>query len=62
MAVRYININSKEVSGIIVSGDDAQKVFTLFSEKRDRKRIEKRKSSLNSLLKTSLKPKLKQYS
>ncbi len=32
MAVRHINPNAKEQSGVILSGEDAKKVFSLFSE------------------------------
>jgi hypothetical protein len=32
MAVKHINENAKEESGILLSGSDATKVFSMFSE------------------------------
>ncbi len=56
MAVRHINPNSKVQSGVIVSGQDALKVFSLFDEsKRTQEYIETKKRKFKSRLKASIK-------
>jgi hypothetical protein len=44
MAVRHINPNAKESSGVILSGSDAQKVFSLFEEPQTKEYIEAKKT------------------
>lgn len=48
MAVRHINPNAKEESGIFVSGEDAEKVFSMFFGKRDKEEIKIKKEKLRS--------------
>jgi hypothetical protein len=56
MAVRHINPNSKIQSGVIVSGKDALKVFSLFDEsKRTQDYIATKKRKFKSRLKASIK-------
>jgi len=56
MAVRHINPNSKVQSGVIVSGKDALKVFSLFDDtKRTQDYIETKKRNFQSRLKASIK-------
>ncbi len=55
MAVRHINQNAKEESGIFLSGDDAKKVFSIFSDTQDKKHIKEKQEKLNSLLTKSIK-------
>ncbi len=54
MAVRHINPNAKEESGIFLTGADAKKVFDLF-ENRDEKRIKQKQDKFNALLEKSIK-------
>ena len=53
MAVKHINENAKEESGILLSGKDAKKVFSMFSSKRNSSDINNKKSSLKSLFSAS---------
>ena len=53
MAVRHINPNAKEESGIFLTGKDAKKVFDLF-ENRDEERIKQKQEKFNALLKKSI--------
>lgn len=55
MAVKHINENAKEESGILLSGKDAEKVFSLFIGTKDTKRIKRKKASLNALFNTTIK-------
>lgn len=55
MAVRHINQNAKEESGILLSGEDAKKVFSMFRQDRKPEDIEKKKQSLQSLFDSALK-------
>jgi len=55
MAVRYINENAKEESGILLSGTDATKVFSMFSEDKSSKYIQEKTQKLKSLLSDTLK-------
>lgn len=55
MAVRHINPNAKEESGIFLTGEDAKRVFALFSDNnRDEKRIRQKQEKFNALLKKSI--------
>ena len=52
MAVRHINPYSKAQSGVILSGKEAVKVFSLFNESnRNEKYIKRKKSNFHSRLK-----------
>ena len=55
MAVKHINKNAKEESGILLSGDDAIKVFSMFSENKSSKYIQEKTEKLKSLLDSVLK-------
>ncbi len=55
MAVRHINQSAKEESGILLSGEDAKKVFSMFQNDRKPEYIEKKKKSLQSLFDATLK-------
>lgn len=55
MAVKHINENAKEESGILLSGDDATKVFSMFSNEKSSKNIQKKTDKLKSLLENALK-------
>lgn len=48
MAVRHINPNAKEESGIFVSGEDAEKVFSMFFGEQNKKEIKRKKENLRS--------------
>jgi len=50
MAVKHINENAKEESGILLSGDDAKKVFSMFSENKSSTYIQERTDKLKSIL------------
>ena len=55
MAVKYINPNEKIESGFIVSGEDADKVFSLIFDKKEeeiKKSKEKQKKLFEKVLKT----------
>jgi len=49
MAVKHINQNAKEESGILLSGADANKVFSMFSDTKTGSYIKEKKSKLQSL-------------
>ncbi|MDQ7059961.1 MAG: hypothetical protein Q9M43_02005 [Sulfurimonas sp.] len=55
MAVKHINENAKQESGILLSGDDATKVFSMFSNEKSSKYIQKKTDKLKSLLDNALK-------
>jgi len=55
MAVKHINQNAKEESGILPSGSDATKVFSMFSEDKSSKYIQEKTQKLKSLLDSVLK-------
>ena len=55
MAVQHINESAKEESGILLSGNDATKVFSMFSENRSSKYIQEKTDKLKSLLNNALK-------
>ena len=55
MAVKHINENAKEESGILLSGSDAIKVFLMFSENRSPKYTQEKIQKLKSLLDNALK-------
>ena len=54
MAVKHINENAKEESGILLSGKDATKVFSMFSENKSSKYIQEKTDKLKSLLDNAL--------
>jgi hypothetical protein len=53
MAVKHINQNAKEESGILLSGTDANKVFSMFSDNKSTSYIKEKKSKLQSLFATN---------
>jgi hypothetical protein len=55
MAVKHINENAKEESGILLSGDDATKVFSMFSKNKSSLYIKEKTNNLKSLLDNALK-------
>jgi len=55
MAVKHINEKAKEESGILLSGSDAVKVFSMFSEEKSSSYIQKKTEKLKSLLHNALK-------
>jgi hypothetical protein len=55
MAVKHINKNAKEESGVLLSGNDATKVFSMFSEDKSSKYIKEKTQKLKSLLDDALK-------
>ena len=46
MAVKHLNQKAKEESGVVLSGEDARKVFAMFSTTHDSKRIEHKQNRL----------------
>ncbi len=54
MAVRHINPNAKEESGIFVSGEDAEKVFSIFFGERNKEEIKRKKERLRSHITKSI--------
>ena len=54
MAVKHINENAKEESGILLSGDDATKVFSMFAKNKSSKYIQEKTNKLKSLLDNAL--------
>lgn len=54
MAVRHINPNAKEESGIFVSGEDAKKVFSMIFDEKSEKEIRKKRDRFNSHIKKAL--------
>jgi hypothetical protein len=55
MAVKHINENAKEESGILLSGSDATKVFSMFAENKSSKYIQDKTQKLKSILDDGLK-------
>ena len=55
MAVKHLNKQAKEESGILLSGQDAKKVFSMFQQKREVAYVERKKAELQSLFSTTLK-------
>ncbi len=53
MAVKHINQNAKEESGILLSGMDAKKVFSMFADDKSSSYITEKKSKLQSLFATN---------
>lgn len=49
MPVRHINQNVKEESGILLSGAEANKVFSMFSANKTASYIKDKKSKLHAL-------------
>ncbi len=49
MAVKHINQNAKKESGILLSGVDANKVFSMFADNKTSTYIKEKKSKLQSL-------------
>ena len=52
MAVKYINPNKKEESGIIVSGKDIEKLDYILSDKTTKKQFQSSFDNLQKALKT----------
>ncbi|DAB30333.1 MAG TPA: hypothetical protein CFH84_04600 [Sulfurimonas sp. UBA12504] len=50
MAVKHINENAKEESGILLSGADATKVFSMFSDNKSSKCIQEKTDKLKFLI------------
>lgn len=50
MAVKHLNQQAKEESGIFLTGNDAKKVFSMFSDTQDKKRVTQKQKKLNALL------------
>ena len=50
MAVKHLNQQAKEESGIFLTGSDAKKVFSMFSDTQDKKRVAQKQEKLNALL------------
>lgn len=48
MAVRHINPNAKEESGIFVSGKEAEKVFSMFFDVKSEEDIKQKQENLHS--------------
>ena len=55
MAVRHINENAKVESGILLSGSDATKVFSMFTENKSSKYMKNKTKKLKLLLDNALK-------
>jgi hypothetical protein len=55
MAVKHINEKSREESGILLSGSDATKVFSMFNDKKSSQYIKEKTERLKSLLDDTLK-------
>ncbi len=49
MAVKHINKQAKEESGVLLSGADAKKVFSMFVHDKDTGRNKKKKEKLRTL-------------
>lgn len=54
MAVRHINPNAKEESGIFLTGKDATKVFSMFFDESN-KEVKRKKKRLRSHIANSIK-------
>jgi len=50
MAVKHINKNAKEESSVLLTGNDAIKVFSMFNENKSSKYIQEKTDKLKSLL------------
>ena len=46
MAVKHLNQQAKEESGIFLTGNDAKKVFSMFSDTQDKKRVTQKQEKL----------------
>lgn len=57
MAIKHINQNAKEESGILLSGRDAKKVFAMFANDKPSKQIQRKKEKLESLFSKATKSK-----
>ena len=55
MAVKHINENSKEESGILLSGNDAKKVYSMFSYNQSSKYIKEKEEKLKLIIDNVLK-------
>jgi hypothetical protein len=49
MAIKHINQSAKEESGILLSGADANKVFSMFADNKTASYIKEKKTKLQSL-------------
>ncbi len=54
MAVKHLNQQAKEESGIFLTGSDAKKVFSMFSDIQDKESIIQKQEKLNALLSKSI--------
>jgi len=54
MAVKHLNQHAKEESGIFLTGSDAKKVFSMFSDIQDKESIIQKQEKLNALLSKSI--------
>ena len=54
MAVRHTNPNAKESSGVILSGRDAEKVFSMFEVKQTKEYTEAKKEKLKSMFQRAI--------
>ena len=54
MAVKHLNQQAKEESGIFLTGNDAKKVFSMFSDTQDKKRVTQKQEKLKALLSKSI--------
>ncbi|MFT5661001.1 MAG: hypothetical protein ACI9TV_001645 [Sulfurimonas sp.] len=55
MAIKHLNVNAKEESGILLSGRDAKKVFSMFQNKRQKAHVEHKQARLQSLFSKAIK-------
>ncbi len=55
MAVRHINPNAKEESGIFLTGKDATKVFSMFFDEPNKEEVKRKKKRLRSHIANSIK-------
>ena len=49
MAVRHINPSAKAQSGVILSGKDAEKVFSMFEKPQSKETIDTKKKKMKAM-------------
>ena len=49
MPLKHINENFKKESGVILSGEDANKVFSIFGDKKTEEQVNKKRMNLKSI-------------
>ncbi|MGM0622594.1 MAG: hypothetical protein ACQESH_01100 [Campylobacterota bacterium] len=54
MAVRHSNPSAKAQSGVILSGKDADKVFSMFEKPQSKQTIETKKKNMKAMFKKAL--------